>query len=80
MMKNPETDDVNENLGTCQNIVQPEDKVDIEHDSDQEDLEYITKDPVSKTQFDYDMTTSMIPKFPDAIPEKIDSKLSFAPG
>ena len=81
-MINPEIDDVTENLNTCQNIVQPEDEVDLEHDSDEdpEDLEYRTKDPVRKTQFDYDMTTSMIPKYPEAIPETIDSELNFAPG
>ena len=33
-----------------------------------------------KYQFDYDMTTCMIPKFPEASPENVNKDISFAPG
>ena len=52
-----------------------------EEDTDEEeDLEYRQKDVVRKHQFDYDMTTTMIPRFPEANLEKQNKEISFAPG
>jgi hypothetical protein len=67
---NPEVDDILEILNSCQNKADPEDEMNLENDSDseneneKEDLEYRTKNVVRKYQFDYDMTTCMVPKFP----------------
>ena len=89
----PEEDEIAEHLDPCQSVCQPEDEVNIfnknedddgnegaETDEEKEDIEYRTKDPVRKQQFDYDKTTCMTPKFPEAIPEYSDSDISFAPG
>ena len=77
----------------CQNKYQPEDEVNTEQDykndyenlesgtDDEKDkLEYRTKDPVQKHQFDYDKTTCMAPEFREAIPGSSDQELKFAPG
>ena len=45
-----------------------------------EDFEYRTKDAIRKFQLDYDMTTCMVPKFPEGIPQSEESDLSVAPG
>ena len=80
----PEIDEINENLESCQDMFQPEDEVKVESDSEtdeeSEDIEYRTKDPVKKHQFDYDITSCMIPKFPEAIPQNTQQELNFAPG
>ena len=80
-----------ENLDSCKNKYQFEDEVDIEEkkdseqpddetDDEKDEIEYQTKDPVRKHQFDYDKTTCMAPKFPEAIPGGSGSELNFAPG
>ena len=77
----PERDDVIENLDLCQSKSYPKDQIDEENDEfEREDFEYRTHDPVRKYQFDYDMTTCMLPKFPEAISEIGDEETSFAPG
>ena len=58
----------------------PEDEIDQDCDSENEDTEYRTKDAVRKFQFDYDMTTVMVPKYPEARPDTNDKDLSVAPG
>ena len=48
---------------------------------EQYEEEYRTKDPIRKYQFDYDGSTSMVPKFPEAgSHENNNETLSFAPG
>ena len=88
-----EEDEVSESLKICQNKYQPEDEVNTEQDDkndsenpesgtddEKDDLEYRTKDPVRKHQFDYDKTTCMAPEFREAIPGSSDQELKFAPG
>ena len=41
-------------------------------------MEYRTKDPVRKQQFDYDQSTCMTRRFPEAIPD--NDMMAFAPG
>ena len=83
---NPEVDGVMEILESCQSKMSPEDEFNAENDSDsekdneKEDFEYRTKDVVRKYQFDYDMTTCMVPKFPEGIPESTDEEYNVAPG
>ena len=54
--------------------------MDSETDDETEDIEYRSKDPVRKHQFDYDKTTCMTPRFPEDFPGNQDTDLSFAPG
>ena len=79
---NSEVDDVIEILDSCQDKADPEDEINVENDFDneKEDLEYRTKDVVRKYQFDYDMTTCMVAKFPEGIPETTDQEFNVAPG
>ena len=82
-------DEINEELYVCQGKVPPDDEM-IEdvgtedneeaNTDEEEDLEYRQKDFVRKHQFDYDMTTTMIPRFPEANLEKQNKEISFAPG
>ena len=64
----------------------PEDEMGVKNDSDaenedeKEDLEYRMRDVVRKYQFDYDMTTCMVPKYPEAIPETTEQEFNVAPG
>ena len=53
---------------------------DSETDDEKDDVEYRTKDPVRKHQFDYDKTTCLAPRFPEAIPGNARPELNFAPG
>lgn len=80
----PQEDDLTESLDTCQNKCNPKDEVEEDMDSDsefeKEDFEYRTKDTVRKFQLDYDMTTCMVPKFPEGIPQTEENDLSVAPG
>ena len=80
-LKHPESDETTEELDSCESKVIPDDEV-IEHDSsdDEEDIEYRTNDAIRKHQFDYDMTTCMIPKYPEANPEHGNKEMKFAPG
>ena len=77
-------DDVTEELESCQYITNPNDEIDMDSNSDteneKEDFEYRTKDAVRKYQFDYDMTTVMVPRYPEAIPEMTDQEYNVAPG
>ena len=81
-----EVDDILEVLDSCQDKTNPEDEMNVEHDYDseieneKEDIEFRTKDVVRKYQFDYDMTTCMVPKFPEGIPETADQEFNVAPG
>ena len=80
-MINPEIDEVVENLDLCQSKSYPEDQIEDEDtEYEREDHEYRTKDSVRKYQFDYDVTTCLLPKYPEAIPETVEQKTSFAPG
>ena len=56
-------------------------EVESENEVADQDEEYRTMDPVRKQQFDYDKSSSMVPKFPEAGFNK-DKKetISFAPG
>ena len=80
----PQEDDLTESLDTCQNKCHPEDEIEVDMDSDsefeKEDFEYRTKDAVRKFQLDYDMTTCMVPKFPEGIPQTEENDVSVAPG
>ena len=84
MVQAPEEDEVFENLDSCQDKHNPEDEINEQNNSDEEaereDFEYRKKDVIRKYQFDYDLSTCMVPKFPEAIPEIPDKGLSFAPG
>ena len=85
IMINPQADTVSETVESCENMIQPEDEInkeiDAEYDEEEgEDELYRAKDPIRKYQFNYDMCTTMIPKFPEAIPEQNDKILNFAPG
>ena len=83
-MINQEFDEVIETLDSCQNKSYPEDQIEEdEYESDElerEDFEYRTNDTVRKYQFDYDMETCILPKFPEAIPETAEHQISVAPG
>ena len=48
-------------------------------EAEQEEEEYRTKDPAKKQHFQYDKSTSMVPKFPEAGVSNTET-LSFAPG
>jgi hypothetical protein len=80
----PAADELIENLESCQDKKNPEDELNEESGSDQEaekeENEYRTKDVVRKYQFDYDLSTCMVQKFPEAIPQTSNKELSFAPG
>ena len=82
MLIHPEEDNLAENLVSCIEKQEPEDEIDNETDSEteqeKEDLEYRTKDPVRKQQFDYDQSTCMTRRFPEAIPD--NDMMAFAPG
>ena len=83
MLIHPEEDKLAESLVSCKEKQEPEDEIDNETDSEteqeKEDLEYRTKDPVRKQQFDYDQSTCMTRRFPEAIPDN-DTSMAFAPG
>ena len=61
----------------------PEDEIEtnetsvIDPDDEKEDEEYRVKDVVRKFQFDYDMTTAMVPRYPEAY---TDQEFNVAPG
>ena len=85
-MKHPESDEIDSFEGK----VSPDDEVindnrsdgeviDDNRSDDEEDVEYRTIDAVRKHQFDYDMTTGMIPKYPEANPENANKKINIAP-
>ena len=82
----PQEDDLIESLDSWQTIFYPHDEIGEEKDSDsesefeKEDFEYRTKDAVRKFQLDYDMTTCMVPKYPEGIPQSEQNDLSVAPG
>ena len=46
---------------------------------EEEEEEYRTKDPVRRHQFDYDKSTTMVPKYPEAGINQNEA-ISFAPG
>ena len=75
-----EEDELTEILNSCNNKYQIEDEVDIEEkkdseqpddetDDEKDEIEYQTKDPVRKHQFDYDKTTCMTQSFLKQFPE-----------
>ena len=45
-----------------------------------DEIEYITKDPVRKFQFDYDRSVCLVDKFPEAAVSDNPTEISFAPG
>ena len=74
-------DDIIEDLDICQKKETSKDEINVANDSDKEDEkedeEYRQKDVVRKFQFDYDMTTCMVPRYPEAIQ---DQECNVAPG
>ena len=90
-LKHPESDEISEELDSCEGKVSPDDEVindnrsdgeviDDNKSDDEEDVEYRTNGAVRKHQFDYDMTTCMIPKYPEANPENAKKEINVAPG
>ena len=80
---NEDVDDLIGEVDVCQDKQIPEDNIeknttcDLDPDDEKEDEEYRTKDVVRKFQFDYDMTTVMVPRYPEALP---DQEINVAPG
>ena len=78
-----DVDDVIGEVNACLEKQIPEDEIEnsesgaLDPDEEKEEEEYRTKDVVRKFQFDYDMTTVMVPRYPEALP---DQEFNVAPG
>ena len=76
-------DDVIGEVHPCEEKQIPDDEIEMEEthvfdpNDEKEDEEYRSKDVVRKFQFDYDMTSVMVPRYPEALPDK---ELNVAPG